>query len=560
MIIQIVWIWGILLWIWLIWLFLYDRFFQTKNLVYANFPIIGRMRYFFEELRPFMRQYFWDDNAFVPRIIIDWILHVSSGKSGYFSYDKFDTTQALHNGKHQLIHSPNPYNKDEMKPSFPLVWEKRKHPLQFHSYFYRSAMSLGAIWFEATAAMASACVKVKAPFNTGEGGLSIHHIPNVVFQYQKFFKYHKVPEYWKIIYNILPAKRLKNDFIDFLWKLYCEKNKRDLYLFDEKEFLFYVIDWTAPLEYFPQIHDLDESYGSLIFQLGSGLYGLRKKNSYWDYELDFERFKKIMAFCRWVEIKLSQWAKQTWGILKAVKNTPTVAEIRWVEPWQDLISPNRFLYYEKGKEKEFIDFIEELSYQSGGKPVWIKTVISDKWSIEPLVKVLAHNHKKWPDWITIDGWDGGSWTAPISLGIIFGHTIFEALKITNDILHTYGIRDKIKVFASSKLYAPHMSARAMAFGADAIGNARSIMIAWGCIRAWLCSGEFWNCPVWLATFKKQNRKAYAQSFEKKVEQISNYIRAHNKWIIEVASIAGIKSPSELNMSHVMKMISKDIDK
>jgi hypothetical protein len=121
---------------------IYDRFIQTKNLVYANFPVVGRFRYIAHELRPFVRQYFLDDNDFVNRMVIDWILHVSSGKTGYFSFDKFDSSGQLHNGEFEMIHSATPKNSDEMKVEFPLVGAKRKQPFQFNSYIYRSAMSL----------------------------------------------------------------------------------------------------------------------------------------------------------------------------------------------------------------------------------------------------------------------------------------------------------------------------------------------------------------------------------------------------------------------------------
>jgi len=171
-------------------LFIYDRFIQKSNIVIGRFPVLGRMRYVFHELRPFFRQYFGDDNAFTPRVIIDWILDVSKWKSWYFAFDKFDTTRELHDGSHQMIHSPAPLNADEMKPVYPTLWEnRRKHPLQFRSYFYRSAMSLGSIGFEATSAMAAACVDSGAPFNTWEGGFSVHHIPRVKFtRDRKFFK------------------------------------------------------------------------------------------------------------------------------------------------------------------------------------------------------------------------------------------------------------------------------------------------------------------------------------------------------------------------------------
>ncbi len=112
---------------------LYDRFFQKNNLIMANFPFVGRFRYLFHELRPFFRQYFGDDNAWVPRIIIDWILSVSGGKTGYFSFDKFDSTRMLHDCHHQMIHAAAPLNNEEMEPKYPLVGEKRKYPLQMES-------------------------------------------------------------------------------------------------------------------------------------------------------------------------------------------------------------------------------------------------------------------------------------------------------------------------------------------------------------------------------------------------------------------------------------------
>jgi len=148
---------------------IYDRFFQRKNLVYANFPLVGRARYIMHELRPFIRQYFFDDNDFVNRIAIDWILSAAAGKSGYFSFDKFDSTRELHNGEYDMIHSATPLNQDETQAEFPLIGKKRKTPFQMQSYIYRSAMSLGAIGFEATAAMAAGCADAQAAFNTGEG-------------------------------------------------------------------------------------------------------------------------------------------------------------------------------------------------------------------------------------------------------------------------------------------------------------------------------------------------------------------------------------------------------
>lgn len=538
----------------------YDRFFQRKNLVMANFPLIGRFRYLFHELRPFFRQYFGDDNSWAPRIIIDWLLAVSEGRTGYFSFDKFDTTQHLHDGHHQMIHAPNPLNEDEMEPEFPVIGETRKNPFHMKSFFYRSAMSLGSIGLEGTVAMSAACVDAQAGYNTGEGALSIHHLPRVKYSTKhKWMKAVKLPKAWKAFYRLTPGKRLKNRLIDALGGRYIPKQKvdgkkynmRDLYLFDEDKFLFYTIDWDAPTEAFPKPEDLTEDFGNIIFQVGSGMYGLRKKTKDGSFEFDFERFQKVSSFCRAIEIKLAQGAKQTGGILKAAKNTPVIAEIRGVHPNIDLVSPNRFPFYEKGKEEEFFDFLEKLSDLSGGKPVGVKVVISNEHNIEPIANALKDHPTKGPDFITVDGGDGGSATAPIALGILFGKKIYDALPIVIHQLKEHGVRDRVKVFASSKLYAPHMSARALAMGADAIGVARGIMVAGGCIRAGVCSGEHADCPVGLATMKKGKRRGYAQTLDKKILQISNYITAHQKGLIQVAGICGVKGPQFLTEEHIM---------
>ncbi len=532
-------------------LFIYDRWFQRKNLVIGNYPVLGRMRYVAHELRPFFRQYFGDDNAFAPRIIIDWILDVANGKSGYFAFDKFDTTQALHNGQHQMIHAANPLNVDEMAVEYPLVGAKRKHPLQFQSFFYRSAMSLGALGFEATSAMAAACADAHAPFNTGEGGFSVHHIPRVKFSKdRKFFKYHTVAKIFKPLYWITPGARAKTYLIDLFGYFTLPKGMRDLYLFDKDAFVFYTVDWEADFKHFPKPEELTDEFGQVIFQVGSGLYGLRKHTDDGSIEFDWDRFAKIASFCRAIEVKLAQGAKQTGGILKANKNTPVVATIRGMKPGVDIISPNRFPFYEKGKEKEFLEFMDHLSEKSGGKPVGCKVVISNEGNIEPIAKAIKKYPKISPDFITIDGGDGGSGAAPIALGVLFGKRIYEALEIVMAVLEKHKVRDQVKVFASAKLYAPHMSARAMALGADAVGNARSIMISGGCIRAGLCSGEHGNCPVGMATMKKSNRRSYAQTWDRKVQQIQNYVKAHNKGLIQVASICGVSSPSLLTPAHV----------
>lgn len=532
---------------------MYDRFFQRKNLVYANFPLVGRIRYLMHELRPFVRQYFFDDNDFVNRVAIDWILNAANGKTGYFSFDKFDSTHELHNGEYSMIHSSTPLNADETNPKYPLLGSKRKFPFQMQSYIYRSAMSLGAIWFEATAAMAAWCADAWAAFNTWEWWFSVHHIPRVAFSKEKkFFKSVKISAFNKIFYKLIPWVRMKNIYLDRLKQKSIPDGKQDLYLFSYKDFVFYTIDWSADIKHFPKAWELTSDFWHIIFQIWSGLYGLRKHTDDGSINFNWDRFQKIASFCSAFEIKLAQWAKQSGWILKAIKNTPTIAEIRGVEPWNDIISPNRFPFYEKGKEKEFFEFLQQISDKSWGKPVGCKIVISDTSNIEPLAKQIAATPEIAPDFITIDGGDGWSWAAPIYLSVLFWKRIYAALETANKILKKYNVRDNINIFAAAKLYTPYMSAKALALWADAIGNARSIMISAGCIRAAKCSWEHGACPVGIATMKKTNRRWFQQAWDKKVEQVANFINAHNKWLIQVAAISWLESPSEFTQNHISK--------
>ena len=534
---------------------IYDLLFQKDYAIKANFPWVWRFRYLFHELRPFFRQYFWDDDAFAPRVIVDWIRNVAEWRSGYFWFDKFDTSKMFDDPRTAMIHSNAPYNDDEMKPIYPIVGEHKKYPLQFHTYFYRSAMSLWSLSFEATTAMAKACADAHAVFNTGEWGLSIHHLPNLKFSWDKKFLLTKtIPSWTKIVYKLLPWIHLKNRFLERCGNHFePEKWQRDLFLFDHTHRVFYTIDRNAPLKYFPKPEDLsEEEYGQIILQIGSWLYGLRKKSHDGTHlEIDRDRFQKTSSFVRAIEIKLAQGAKQTWWILKAEKNTHTIATIRGVKEGIDLISPNRFPYYAAGQEKDFFWFMDTLSEKSGGKPVGCKIVVSDRSNIEAFAKEITKT-PLWhgPDFITIDGGDGWSGAAPIALWIMYGKNIYDALELVDQVLQDYKVRDRIRLFASSKLYAPHMSARALACGADAIGNARSIMISWWCIRAWLCSGEHGPCPIGMATMNKHKRRWYEQVIPKKVEQISNYIKAHNKWLIQAAAVAGITSPHLFEKRHL----------
>ena len=165
----------------------------------------------------------------------------------------------------------------------------------------------------------------------------------------------------------------------------------------------------------------------ITFQMGSGLYGVRDKKG----NFDEERYEKVMRFCRMTEVKLAQGAKQTGGKLLATKVSDDIAYYRGIPAHKDLISPNRFPY--ATDMNTFFDFIKHLQKLSG-KPVGFKIVISSRESFEMYAKALKERileGKDIADFITIDGGDGGSATAPLEMMSKIGLPIREALLIVN---------------------------------------------------------------------------------------------------------------------------------
>lgn len=160
--------------------------------------------------------------------------------------------------------------------------------------------------------MAAGCADAKAPFNTGEGGFAVQHISRVAFKKsRKFFKYIEMSSLEITLYKIIPGVRFKNRFLDTIKDRKIADGKQDLYLFCKDNHVFYTIDWSADLKHFPKQGELTDEFGHIILQIGSGLYGLKKHTTDGSLEFNWTRFQKIMSFCRAIEIKLAQGAKQS---------------------------------------------------------------------------------------------------------------------------------------------------------------------------------------------------------------------------------------------------------
>jgi glutamate synthase domain-containing protein 2 len=279
----------------------------------------------------------------------------------------------------------------------------------------------------------------------------------------------------------------------------------------------------------------------IIMQIGPGLFGVRDENG----ELSEEKLKEkaslpqIKAF----EIKIGQGAKIRGGILLGEKVTPEIALIRGVEPWKTVESPNRC--------KEFhdvptlIDFIEKIRNITG-KPVGIKLVVGGPDSIEELAMYMVKTNKG-PDFITVDGGEGGSGASYSDMMDSMGLPLKSALTILHQTLIKYKVRDRVKIIASGKLFTADRMAIALGMGADLINVARGFMISVGCIGTKHCS--FNNCPVGVATTNPELQKALV--VDEKKYRVLNYLITMRHGLFTLAAASGLNSPIHFTEKHVM---------
>ncbi len=525
-------------------IYIYDRFIQRKNQLLINYPLIGRIRYIFYFFRNPMRQYFGDETFFDSFEKLEWVNKVAHNKNPYIS---FSPAKPYANEKWLFRHANIVKEISEVKDDFSVTFgENRKYPFKTKSIIGRSAMSDGAISPEGTKAFARGAFYAKFPINTGEGGLTSNYLATLkIYDCNKecleIVRGNIFALFIKRVVNFLTNKEIARRVYR---KMVLRRKDRGTFIFDEDSMNFFRINWNADISHFPK--EPPNSLPDIILQIGSGLYGVRDK----DGNFDEERYKKVMRFCRMTEVKIAQGAKQTGGRLLASKVTEDIAYYRGVEPFKDLISPNRFPY--ANSIEELYDFLEKLQNLSG-KPVGFKIVISSKEQFEEYVKALAirvGNNKSIPDFITIDGGDGGSATAPLEMMSRIGLSIKESLDIAISTLKEYGLRDKIKIIAAEKVLTPDDVVELLCYGADFINIARGFMISAGCIRARECSGANGRqCPVGLATMDESKRSKYL--IGQKSKNIANYHNGLIKGVKELMAVMGKERVSELSKDDII---------
>lgn len=439
---------------------------QTHHTIRRNFPVLGRMRYVLESIRPEIMQYFVEtDTEGKPlnRILRSTVYRRAKGET---DTEPFGTQMDLYEtGYEWMEHSMYAKNHPDGPGDFPRITIGGKDCKQPYSssLLNISAMSYGSLSKNAVLAMNQGAQMGNFAHNTGEGGISEYHL---------------------------------------------------------------------------------QPGGDLIWQIGTGYFGCRKDDGTFN-EVTFQE-NATRQQVKMIEIKLSQGAKPGHGgILPAIKNTPEIAKIRHVEPGVAVHSPPSHSAFKD--PIQFMHFIEKLRKLSGGKPVGFKLCIGRKQEFMDFCEAMVYTGIT-PDFISVDGGEGGTGAAPVEFSNTMGMPMREGLIFVHDTLTGFGLRKEIKVIAAGKIITGFDMARAMALGADGCNSARAMMLAVGCIQALQCNTN--TCPVGVATQNKSLMKGLVVA--DKAPRVKNFHKATVKSCLELISAAGLNGPEELQREHINK--------
>lgn len=437
---------------------------QHANAIRRNYPVVGRFRYFFSALGEFFRQYFFAmDREELPfnRAQRTWCDRAANNANNTTA---FGSTRNLSvPGTPLFMNCPYPtLEQDEAPPEPVTIGAGCEVPYTTSSLFNISGMSYGAISKPAVLALSNGARLAGVWMNTGEGGLSPHHL---------------------------------------------------------------------------------EGGADLVFQIGTAKYGVRNP----DGGLNEDKLREVAAHdqVRMIEIKLSQGAKPgKGGILPAAKVTEEIAAIRAIPAGRDSLSPNR--HPEINNAGELLDFIGKVRAVAK-KPVGIKAVVGAYGWLAGFCELIHQRGlDSAPDFITVDGAEGGTGAAPQPLIDNMGLPLYESLPLLLDTLNKFDLRERIKVIASGKLVTPQDVAWAYCVGADFVTSARGFMFSLGCIQALKCNQN--TCPTGITTHNIKLQKGL--DVESKTTRVMHYAQNISHEVCMIAHSCGVSSPRRLKRYHV----------
>ncbi len=442
----------------------YDTF-QDKHALRKNYPLIGRLRYFFESIRPELRQYFFEgelDGKPFNRRQRSIVYQRAKNEKQTISFGMQDDPNRI--GYEWAAHSVYP-KKANINSFRTLVGSKHCSQPYNASILNIGAMSYGALSKTAVESLNKGAALGKFAHNTGEGGISEFHLKG----------------------------------------------------------------------------------GDIIWQIGTGYFGCRNEEGNFDEEL-FAK-KSALPQVKMVELKLSQGAKPGHGgLLPSHKNTPEIAAIRSIKPYTTVHSPSAHTAFSNAKE--LMQFIDKMRTLSGGKPIGFKMCIGKKEEFLDMVEQMKATGIV-PDFITIDGAEGGTGAAPLEFIDYMGMALSDALVFANSTLRDAGLRDQIKLFASGKIITAFDIAKSLALGADALYSARGMMFALGCIQALQCDSG--KCPVGIATQDKRLYKGV--DITDKSVRVANFHLNTLRSLEDFIGACGFSNTNEIKPSSFFRRVN-----
>ena len=429
---------------------------QRRRTILRNFPVIGHLRYLFEGIRPEIQQYFIESNVDAFPIEREMRSIVYQRAKGELETQPFGTQRDVYRvGYEWAAHSLECAEPMEAPPRVMVGGPDCSEPYSA-SMLNIGAMSFGALSPTAVRALSGGARLGGFAQNTGEGGVSGHHL---------------------------------------------------------------------------------KGGGDLIWQVGTGYFGCRTPAG----RFDPGRFRETASIprVRMIEIKLSQGAKPGHGgVLPGPKVTPEIAEARGVPAYETVHSPPRHSAFDDSAG--LLHFVARLRELSGGKPVGFKLCVGRRSELLSLVKAMTVTGIT-PDFVTVDGGEGGTGAAPLEFSNSLGMPAREAWLLVHNALVGAGLRDRVRLFAAGKIITGFHMIRAMALGADGCFSARAMMLALGCIQALRCNANV--CPTGVAT---QNVALYrGLDVPLKTQRIHRYHRATIRSLLDLLGAMGLNGPHEI---------------
>ena len=293
-------------------------------------------------------------------------------------------------------------------------------------------------------------------------------------------------------------------------------------------------------------HHMEEG-GDIVWEIASGYFGCRTA----DGRFDPEAFSKMASRdqVKMIEVKLSQGAKPGHGgVLPAAKITPEIAETRGIPMGKDCISPSS--HSEFSNPVELLQFVERLRTLSGGKPTGFKLCIGQPHEFMAIVKAMLETSIL-PDYIVVDGAEGGTGAAPVEFADHVGMPLQEGLQLVHNTLIGAGLREQIKLGASGKIITSFDIARVIALGADWANSGRGFMFSVGCIQSNTCNSN--RCPTGVAT--QDPKRQAALVVPDKAERVYHFHRNTLHALKELLQAAGLRNPADIRLHHIMRRVS-----